>query len=89
MFEQDTLYSPKVLVIPRKQWLHPNMTEKLFTGTLSKKREETKTMLVLLLCVSNVPVHENKALYTVNCRQAKIQANLCFRGCAVHTYEEH
>ena len=25
---------PKVLVIPRKQWLRPNMTEKLFTGTL-------------------------------------------------------
>ena len=26
--------SPKVLVIPRKRWLRPNMTEKLFTGTL-------------------------------------------------------
>ena len=30
----QTLYSPKVLVIPRKRWLHPIMTEKLFTGTL-------------------------------------------------------
>ena len=30
-----TLYSRKVLVIPRKRWLHPNMTEKLLTGTLS------------------------------------------------------
>ena len=28
------IYSPKVLVIPRKRWLRPNMTEKLFTGTL-------------------------------------------------------
>ena len=28
------IYSLKVLVIPRKQWLCPNMTEKLFTGTL-------------------------------------------------------
>ena len=28
------IYSPKVLVIPRKRWLCPNMTEKLFTGTL-------------------------------------------------------
>ena len=27
------IYSPKVLVIPRKRWLRPNMTEKLFTGT--------------------------------------------------------
>ena len=30
-----TLYSPKVLVIPRKRWLRPDMTEKLLTGTLS------------------------------------------------------
>ena len=29
-----TLYSPKVLVIPRKQCLRPDMTEKLLTGTL-------------------------------------------------------
>ena len=28
------IYSPKVLVIPRKRWLRPNMTERLFTGTL-------------------------------------------------------
>ena len=28
------IYSPKVLVIPRKRWLRPNITEKLFTGTL-------------------------------------------------------
>ena len=35
VLEQGTLfYSPKVLVIPRKRWLRPNMTEKLFTGTL-------------------------------------------------------
>ena len=27
----------KVLVIPRKRWLRPNMTEKLVTGTLSIK----------------------------------------------------
>ena len=27
------IYSPKVLVIPRKWWLRPNMTEKLLTGT--------------------------------------------------------
>ena len=30
-----TLCSPKVLVIPRKWWLLPDMTEKLLTGTLS------------------------------------------------------
>ena len=34
------IYSPKVLVlvIPRKRWLRPNMTEKLFTGTLRIKQ---------------------------------------------------
>ena len=30
-----TLYFPKVLVIPRKRCLHPNMTEKLLTGKLN------------------------------------------------------
>ena len=32
-----TYLPPKVLVIPRKRWLRPNMTETLFTGTLSIK----------------------------------------------------
>ena len=40
VLEQDTFTSPKVLVIPRKLWLRLDRTEKLFTGTLSKK---TKT----------------------------------------------
>ena len=30
-----TLYSQKVLVIPRKLWLHPDMTKKMLTGMLS------------------------------------------------------
>ena len=33
---------PNVVVIPRKRWLRPDMTEKLFTGTLSKN--ETKRL---------------------------------------------
>ena len=28
------IYSSKALVIPRKRWLRPHMTEKLFTGTV-------------------------------------------------------
>ena len=39
------IYSPKVLVIPRNRWLRPNMTEKLFTGTLrikANKQKQTK-----------------------------------------------
>ena len=34
VLEQDTLL-PEILVIPRKQWHRPDMTEKLLTGTLS------------------------------------------------------
>ena len=32
---KDTVTPRKVLVIPRKRWLHPEMTEKLLTGMLS------------------------------------------------------
>ena len=34
MLHVKYIYSPKVLVIPKKRWLHPNMTKKMFTGTL-------------------------------------------------------
>ena len=37
-----TYLPPKVLVIPRKRWLCPNMTEKLFTGMLSITPNQTK-----------------------------------------------
>ena len=38
---KDTFTPRKVLVIPRKQWLHPDMTEKLLTGTLSINTNKT------------------------------------------------
>ena len=41
-----TLYSHKVLVIPRKQWFHPDMTEKLLTGTLSLNTNKQNHWLV-------------------------------------------
>ena len=34
-WSKDTCTPRKVLVIPRKRWLCPDMTEKLLTGTLS------------------------------------------------------
>ena len=34
VFLSKALYSLKAVVIPRKQWLHPDMTEKLLTRTL-------------------------------------------------------
>ena len=36
------IYLPKV--IPRKRWLRPDMTEKLFTGTLSKNKTKRKVL---------------------------------------------
>ena len=43
VLEQDIFTPQKILVIPRKGWLRPSMTEKLFTGTLSSKPNQTKT----------------------------------------------
>ena len=39
-----TYLPPKVLVIPRKLWLSPDMTEKLFTGTLSIKQTKPRSV---------------------------------------------
>ena len=46
VFLSMTFYSPKVLVIPRKWWLSPNMTEKLLTGTLSLNTNKQKQFSV-------------------------------------------
>ena len=35
-----TLYFSEVLVIPRKWWLHPYMTEKLLTGTINLNKNK-------------------------------------------------
>ena len=43
VLEQDTFTSQKVLVIPRKRLLRHDMTEKLFTGTLSKTKRNEST----------------------------------------------
>ena len=42
-----TLYSSKVLVIPRKRWLHPDMTEKLLTGTLNLNTNKQNTCVLV------------------------------------------
>ena len=39
---KDTFTSRKVLVITRKRWLCPDMTEKLLTGTLSLNKTKTE-----------------------------------------------
>ena len=46
---KDTFTPRKVLVIPRKRWLHPDMTEKLFTGMLSLNKTKPHPVLCNLL----------------------------------------
>ena len=43
LIKSKTYSPPIVLVIPRKRWLRPNMTEKLFTGTLSIKTQNPRS----------------------------------------------
>ena len=40
LFARDAFTSQKYWYIPRRRWLRPDMTEKMFTGTLSRKRNE-------------------------------------------------
>ena len=47
---KKTFTPRKVLVIPRKRWLRPDMTEKLLTGTLSiNTNKETRHIRVPLM----------------------------------------
>ena len=51
-----TLYTPKVLVIPRKGWFHPDMTEKLLTGTLNLNTNKQTLREQLKRLVKATPV---------------------------------
>ena len=44
--EQDTFTSQKVLVILRKRWLRPDMTENFFTVTLSQKTKRNEDLAI-------------------------------------------
>ena len=48
VLEQDNLL-PKVLVIPRELWLHPDMTEKLLSGTLKLNTNKIRRLHRVLL----------------------------------------
>ena len=47
VLEQGTFTPQKVLVIHRKRWLRPNMTEKLFTGTLRINQQINQILIKL------------------------------------------
>ena len=49
--KKKQLYSPKVLVIPRKRWLRPDMTEKILTGALSLN---TNKQITVTSSITNV-----------------------------------
>ena len=48
-------YAPKILEIPKKWWLRPNVTEKLLTGTLSIKNK-FRSQLQLFYYLSTIYV---------------------------------
>ena len=49
VLKQGTFTPQKVLVIPRKWWLRPNRTEKLFTGMLRINQSSISCCEVLLI----------------------------------------
>ena len=53
---KDTFTPQKVLVIPRKRWLHPNMTEKLLTGMLSNN---TNKQFFFLTKIHQLPTYSS------------------------------
>ena len=50
---KDTFTTRKVLVIPRNQWLHPDMTEKLLTDFKHQHKQTNKIFLLLSVCSLN------------------------------------
>ena len=65
----ETLYSPKVLVIPRKRWLCPDMTEKLLTGTLSPNTHTHTEVETPKICSLNeaLLIYETTNTYPLTC----------------------
>ena len=63
-----TLYSPKILVIPRKRWHRPDMTEKLLTGTLnfSTNKQTNKNFLSTCRSIRTVLLLEDRESRTNN-----------------------
>ena len=74
VLEQD-IYTPKVLVIHRKRWLRPDMTEKVFTGTLCIK--QTK-------CTEKLEIHvffSSDLSKSVNAKRHLVLANYLCESC--------
>ena len=50
ILEQDTFTSEKVLVIPRKRWLHPYMTEKIVDWDVKPQPKPKKNNILVVGC---------------------------------------
>ena len=61
VLEQCTFTPQKVLVLPRKRWLCPNITEKLFTGTLRINTPTNRPIIRPRLCsqLTTCTIHIN------------------------------
>ena len=53
VIEQDKFTSQKVLIIPRKRWLRPDITEKLFTWTINKNETKMKRNFINVITFVN------------------------------------
>ena len=73
VLEQGTFTPQKVLVIARKWWLRPNMTEKLFTGTLRINQPTNQPPLVWPLCLNFRLITKS---YLVSENQGTLRYNL-------------
>ena len=70
VLEQGTFTPQKVLVIPRKRWLRPNITGKLFTGTIRINQP------------TNQPSSHNHLIYdnTMRCFLLKLSSPVPFKA---------
>ena len=80
---KDIFTPEKVLVIPRKQWLLPGMTKKLFTGMLNLNQNQKQfyklalSFIVLWYCLKHIPYSLRLAHSAHNC--FKIALEMLFK----------
>ena len=76
VLEQGTFTPQKVLVIPRKRWLRPSMTEKLFTGTLRINQPTNQLNKVV-----HIDFSDNQVIYLFMSPPCKGRETSCFSPC--------
>ena len=73
VLEQD----PKVLVIPRKRWLRPDITKKVLTGTLNLNTNKVRRATFKYNCVRTLsPIYVPYSLYLAHLFQISVLQGL-------------